>query len=186
MLARIAGDETVPDLARDVFADLGREFAGLQARIRQIEARLMAWHRRDERSRRLTAIPGVGPVGAAMLSLKAPDPHLFASGRQFAAWMGLTPRDHSTAGRTRLGVITRAGDTALRAVLVAGATSAIQQARRGRGWRSPWLVDLLGTKEPKEAAVALANKTARIAWKLMVSGETYDPHRTNPAPAQVA
>jgi transposase len=186
MLARIAGDETVPELAREVFADLGREFAGLQARIRQIEARLMAWHRQDERSRRLTAIPGVGPIGAAMLSLKAPDPHLFRSGRQFAAWMGLTPRDHSTAGRTRLGVITRAGDTALRAVLVAGATSAIQQARRGRGWRSPWLVKLLATKEPKEAAVALANKTARIAWKLMVSGETYDPHRTNPALARAA
>lgn len=186
MLARIAGDETVPELAREVFADLGREFAGLQARIRRIDARLMAWHRRDERSRRLTAIPGVGPIAAVMLSLKAPDPHLFASGRQFAAWMGLTPRDHSTAGKARLGAITRAGDEALRSVLVVGATAAIQQARRGRGWRSPWLVDLLATKEPKEVAVAMANKTARIAWKLMVSGETYDPHRTNPALARAA
>ena len=186
LLARIAGDGSLPELAREVFAALGRDYGRLQGELKKIEARLMAWHRRDERSRRLAQIPGVGPIGAVMLSLKAPDPHLFASGRQFAAWMGLTPRDHSTAGKTRLGVITRAGDAGLRAVLVVGATSAIQQARRGRGWRSPWLVNLLGTKEPKEVAVALANKTARIAWKLMVSGETYDPHRTSPALAEAA
>ena len=186
LLARIAGDGSLPELAREVFAALGRDYGRLQGELKKIEARLMAWHRRDERSRRLAQIPGVGPIGAVMLSLKAPDPHLFASGRQFAAWMGLTPRDHSTAGKTRLGVITRAGDAGLRAVLVVGATSAIQQARRGRGWRSPWLVNLLGRKEPKEAAVALANKTARIAWKLMVSGETYDPHRTSPALAEAA
>jgi transposase len=186
LLARIAGDETLPELAREVFAALGRDYGRLQGELKKIEARLMAWHRRDERSRRLAQIPGVGPIGAVMLSLKAPDPHLFASGRQFAAWMGLTPRDHSTAGKTRLGVITRAGDAALRSVLVVGATSAIQQVRRGRGLRSPWLADLLRRKEPKEAAVALANKTARIAWKLMVSGETYDPHRTSPALAEAA
>jgi transposase len=186
LLARIAGDETLPEVAREVFAALGRDYGRLQGEVRKTEARLMAWHRRDERSRRLAAIPGVGPIGAVMLSLKAPDPHLFASGRQFAAWMGLTPRDHSTAGKTRLGVITRAGDAALRSVLVVGATSAIQQARRGRGWRSPWLAELLRRKEPKEAAVALANKTARIAWRLMVSGEAYDPHRAGPALAEAA
>jgi transposase len=186
LLARIAGDGTLPELAREMFAALGRDYGRLQGEIKKIEAKLMAWHRQDERSRRLAQIPGVGPIGAMMLSLKAPDPHLFPSGRQFAAWMGLTPRDHSTAGKTRLGVITRAGDAALRSVLVVGATSAIRQVRSGRGRRSPWLVDLLRRKEPKEAAVALANKTARIAWKLMVSGETYDPHRTSPALAEAA
>ena len=186
LLARIAGDGTLPDLAREMFAELGRDYGRLQGEIKKIEAKLMAWHRQDERSRRLAQIPGVGPIGAMMLSLKAPDPHLFPSGRQFAAWMGLTPRDHSTAGKTRLGVITRAGDAALRSVLVVGATSAIRQVRSGRGQGSPWLVDLLRRKEPKEAAVALANKTARIAWKLMVSGETYDPHRTSPALAEAA
>ena len=186
LLARIAGDGTVPELAREMFAVLGRDYGRLQGEIKKIEARMMAWHRQDERSRRLAQIPGVGPIGAMMLSLKAPDPHLFRSGRLFAAWMGLTPRDHSTAGKTRLGVITRAGDAALRSVLVVGATSAIRQVRRGRGLRSPWLVDLLRRKEPKEAAVALANKTARIAWKLMVSGETYDPHRASPALAEAA
>jgi transposase len=104
--------------------------------------------------------------------MKTPDPAQFESGRQFAAWIGLTPKDHSTAGKVRLGVITRAGDEALRSVLVVGATAVIQQAQRS-GKASPWLVALLKRKSPKLAAVALANKTARIAWKMMRTGETY-------------
>jgi transposase len=104
--------------------------------------------------------------------MKTPEPELFQSGRQFAAWIGLTPKDHSTAGKLRLGVITRAGDEGLRSVLVAGATAVIQQAQRG-GKASPWLAGLLRRKSPKLAAVALANKTARIAWKMMMTGETY-------------
>ena len=110
-----------------------------------------------------------------MLIMKTPDPHAFRSGRQFAAWMGLTPKDHSTAGKVRLGVITRAGDEALRSTLVVGATAVIQQARRARGRPSPWLAALLARKSPKLAAVALANKMARTAWKLMVSGQHYKP-----------
>ena len=132
----------------------------------------MAWHRADECSRRVAKIPGVGPIGAVLLRMKAPSPELFRSGRQFAAWIGLTPKDHSTAGKVRLGVITRAGDEALRSVLVVGATSVIRQVRRG-GRVSPWLAGLLKRKSPKLAAVALANKMARIAWKLMLTGETY-------------
>ena len=104
--------------------------------------------------------------------MKTPEPELFRSGRQFAAWIGLTPKDHSTAGKVRLGVITRAGDEGLRSVLVVGATAVIQQALRG-GRASPWLTELLKRKPPKLAAVALANKMARIAWKLMATGETY-------------
>jgi transposase len=117
---------------------------------------------------RLAKIPGVGPIGASLLTMKTPDPELFRSGRHFAAWIGLTPKDHSTAGKVRLGVITRAGDEGLRSVLVVGATAVIQQVRRG-GKGSPWLVELLKRKPPKLAAVALANKMARIAWKLMVT-----------------
>ncbi len=132
----------------------------------------MAWHRADECSRRLTKIPGVGPIGAVLLSMKTPEPELFRSGRQFAAWIGLTPRDHSTAGKIRLGVITRAGDEGLRSVLVVGATAVIQHVRRG-GRSSPWLTEPLKRKPPKLAAVALANKMARIAWKLMVTGDNY-------------
>ncbi|SDF92701.1 transposase [Bradyrhizobium brasilense] len=111
--------------------------------------------------------------------MKTPDPHAFRSGRHFAAWLGLTPKDHSTAGRTRLGKITRAGDEDLRRLFVAGATSVIQQVRRGRGNPSRWLVALLKRKPPKLAAVALANKVARIAWKLMATGESYDAARLN-------
>src|SRR5208337_3797521 len=99
------------------------------------------------------------------------DPRAFRSGRDFAAWLGLTPKDHSTAGKQRLGVITRAGDEMLRSLLVVGATAVVQQARRSRGQPSPWLGELIKRKPPKLAAVALANKTARIAWKLMVSGQ---------------
>jgi transposase len=90
-----------------------------------------------------------------------------------ADWLGLTPKDHSTAGKVRLGVITRAGDEALPSVLVVGATAVIRHVQRRAGAASPWLVELLKRKPPKLAAVALANKIARIAWKLMVSGEHY-------------
>jgi transposase len=126
-----------------------------------------------------TKILGVSPIGAVLLTTKTPQPELFRSGRQFAAWIGLTPKDHSTAGKVRLGGITRAGDEGLRTVLVVGATTVIQHAQRS-GRPSPWLTELLKRKSPKLVAVALANKTARIAWKLMVTGENY---ATKSAPA---
>ena len=172
LLDRIAADESVPVLARELFAIQATEYGQLQAQIDKLDTKLTAWHRADECSRRLVKIPSVGPIGAALLRMKTPDPAQFKSGRQFAAWIGLTPKDHSTAGKVRLGVITRAGDEALRSVLVAGATAVIQQAQRS-GKASPWLIELLKRKSPKLAAVALANKTARIAWKMMRTGETY-------------
>jgi len=178
LLADIAQDESVPAMARDLFAIQGREYAQLQVELKAIETRLRAWHRANADSRRLATIPGIGPVGATSLVMKTPDPHAFSSGRHFAAWIGLTPKDHSTAGKTRLGKITRAGDERLRSVLVAGATAVIQQVKQGRGHPSPWLVALLKRKPPKLAAVALANKMARIAWKLMVTGENYNGART--------
>ena len=137
-----------------------------------MEAKLKAWQRNDERSIRLNTIPGIGPIGSALLIMKTPAPELFKSGCQFAAWIGLTPKDHSTGGKLRLGCITRAGNEALRAALVVGAAAVIQHARRS-GNASRWLTELLKRKPPKLAAVALANKMARTAWKLMVSGETY-------------
>jgi len=177
LLALIAQDQTVPAMARELFALQGKDYARLQIEIKTIEAKLMAWHRANATSRRLAKIPGVGPIGATALVMKTPDPHAFPSGRHFAAWLGLTPKDHSTAGKTRLGKITRAGDERLRSVLVAGATAVIQQAKHGRGHPSPWVVALLKRKPPKLAAVALANKIARVAWKLMVTGESYDGAR---------
>lgn len=174
LLNRIATDETVPELARELFALHAREYAQLERDLEEVDAKLMAWHRADECSRRLAQIPGVGPIGASLLMMKTPAPKLFASGRQFAAWLGLTPKDHSTAGKTRQGIITRAGDEALRSTLVVGATALLRYIRAGSGKNaSPWLLDLLRRKPPKLVAVALANKIARIAWKMMVTGESY-------------
>src|ERR1700687_993213 len=186
LLARIAQDETVPTLARELFAMQGRDYAQLQIELKAIEARLVAWHRAHSDSRRLAQIPGLGPIGATTLVMKTPDPRAFPSGRHFAAWLGLTPKDHSTGGKTRLGKITRARDQVLRSPLVAGATAVIQQFRRGRGHPSPWLVALLKRKPPKLAAVALANKIARIAWKLVATGESYDGARMPGASAFAA
>jgi transposase len=177
LLVRIAADAKLPELAKEMFGTLAADHAALELRLSRIDARLQAWQRQDETSRRLMEVPGVGPIGAALLVMKVPDPRAFRSGRDFAAWLGLTPKDHSTAGKQRLGVITRAGDEALRRTLVVGATAVIQHTRRGRGRASPWLTALIARKPAKLAAVALANKTARIAWKLMLSGERYDRER---------
>src|SRR5476651_67952 len=182
LLERIRADESLPALARELFAAQAKEYAQLQAQSDEVDARLVAWHRADECSQRLVKIPGVGPIGAVLLKMKTPAPEMFRSGRQFAAWIGLTPKDHSTAGKVRLGVITRAGDEALRSVMVVGATAVIQHVRRG-GRAPHWLAELLKRKSPKLAAVALANKTARIAWKMMVTGENY---AVKSAPAALA
>lgn len=177
LLARIAADTRLPELAKELFAGYGREYGGLEERIAQIDKQLMAWHKGNELSRRLAEIPAIGPIGATLLVMKVTDPQAFRSGRDFAAWLGLTPKDHSTAGKQRLGIITRAGDETLRSTMVVGATAVTNQVRRGRGQPSPWLAQLVKRKPPKLAAVALANKTARIAWKLMVSGEHYNRER---------
>jgi transposase len=175
LLARIALSADLPKLAKELFAAYDREYAQLERQFLDMEARLMAWHKHNELSRRLVEIPSIGPIGATLMAMKVTNPHAFRCGRDFAAWIGLTPKDHSTAGKTRLGVISRAGDEELRSVLVAGATAVIQQAQKGRGYCPPWLVDLLKRKPAKLVAVALANKMARVAWKLMVSGERYNP-----------
>jgi transposase len=173
LLARIAAARTIPVIARELFAMLGEEYAEVTRKERALERRVIAWHRRNELSRRLAEIPSVGPIGAATAVMKVPDPHAFRRGRDFAAWIGLTPKDHSTAGKQRLGVITRAGDEELRRLLVNGAMSVVKQAQKHPERASRWLVELLNRKPPKLVAVALANKTARIMWKLMVSGERY-------------
>jgi transposase len=177
LLVRIASDPALPALAKELFATHRKEYERLKVEIAKIEAKLLAWHKDNELSRRLVKIPGIGPIGASLMAMKVVDPQAFRCGRDFSAWIGLTPKDHSTAGKKRLGIITRAGDERLRSVLVAGATAVIKQARRGKGQASPWLMALLKRKPPKLAAVALANKNARVAWKLMVSGEHYNPAR---------
>src|SRR3954463_16622771 len=110
LLERIQADESLPGLARELFVAQAKEYTQLQARIDEVDAKLLAWHRADECSRRLAKIPGVGPIGAVLLTMKTPAPELFRSGRQFAAWIGLTPKDHLSGGEGRRGVFTRAGD----------------------------------------------------------------------------
>ena len=177
LLERLVSDSGVPADAQEAFMTLGKEFRELAPRIAELDAKLLAWHRGNELSQRLREVPTIGPIGACLLPIKIPDPSIFRSGRRCAAWIGLTAKDHSSGGKQRLGHITRAGDETLRAVLVCGATAYIAQVRRGRTKPSPWLAELLKRKPPKLAAVALANKTARIAWKLMVSGQRYDRAR---------
>jgi transposase len=174
-----ADDATVPAPAKQAIALLGREIEHIEARLRAIETKLMQQHKANPVSRRLAAIPGIGPIAALNLALRV-DATQFKSARHFAAWLGLVPRECSTAGRQRLGGISRAGDERLRQLLVLGATAVIQHAKPGRPAASPWLLNLLGRKPRKLAAVALANKTARIVWAMMTSGEAY---RLRPAAA---
>lgn len=173
LLDRILDDTTLPEMAQDLFRQQASEYSAVVARLKEIEDKLMAWHRHDELSRRIATIPGVGPVGSVLLSIKAPPAGNFKSARHFAAWLGLTPKDHSTGGRTRLGKITKAGDPAIRSVLVVGATALLRHIRSGRTTPSPWVASMLERKPPKLVAVALANKFARIAWRLMISGGNY-------------
>ena len=171
LLQRLASDEGVPALAHEMISMLASQLDGLGIKLKAIEARLMAWHRQDQTSQCLATIPGIGPIGGVSFALKVADPKGFRSGRHFAAWIGITPRENSTAGKHRPGKISRQGDESLRRRLVLGATAVIQQAKRGRA--APWLLGLLAKKSKKVAAVALANKMARIVWAMMVSGETY-------------
>jgi transposase len=175
LLAELAQSRAVPELAHDLFVMLAGQYRHACAQLKEVDSRLLALHRGNAVSQRLAAVPSIGPIGAMALAAKAVEVQRFRSGRDFAAWLGLTPKDHSTAGRKRQGIITRAGDEMVRSILVAGAMAVIQQVKIGRGRASPWLVELVKHKKPKLAAVALANKTARIAWKLMLSGERYRP-----------
>jgi transposase len=173
LLKRVAADGAIPAVARNILALLGEQLAALQEQVEALERGLLAWHQSCALSRRLATIPGIGPIAATALVMKVPDPAVFRSARHFAAWLGLTPKDHSTAGRQRLGGITRAGDEGLRRLLVVGATAVVQHTKPGKG--SAWLLGLIARKPRKLAAVAWANKAARAAWAMMISGEAYRP-----------
>ena len=172
--AEIAGDDTLPGSAAQAFGVLGQEIDRIEARLAEADSKLMARHKAQDgvgpESRMLAEVPGIGPIGALNLVLRV-EASQFKSGRHFAAWLGLTPRDHSTGGKQRMGGITRAGNERLRQLLVLGATSVIRHAKPGRA--SAWLLALLERRPRKLAAVALANKMARIVWAMMTSGESY-------------
>lgn len=186
LVARVLDDETAPVLARELMATLAKEFASVCERLEKIEAKMMAWHKSNAMSRNLAEIEGVGPIGASLMVMKTPVPQQFKSARCYPAWIGMTPKDHSTAGKQKLGSITHAGDEMLRRVLVAGAMSVCKIAKSRPERVSPWLRALVARKPLMVAAVALANKNARIAWKMMVTGEVYDASRSRAAQAQAA
>jgi transposase len=182
LLERLGQDQAIPQLAKEMFVMLAGQYRHVNAQLTEIEAKMKAFYRGNELCKRLAEVPVIGLVTATAMVAKVTAPKMFGSGRNFSAWIGLTPKDHSTAGRLKLGVITRAGDVMLRSLLVCGATAVIRQVKlqikAGKTANvSPWLLDLVRRKPAKLAAVALANKAARIAWKLMVSGERYDARK---------
>jgi transposase len=172
LLQRAHAEEAgVPALAREMLSVLSGQLDALDAKLKALETRLTVLHKQDPVSQCLATQPGIGPIGAISFALKVADPKGFRSGRHFAAWLGLTPKQNSTGGRHRQGRISRQGDEGLRKLLVLGATAVIRFAKAGRA--SPWLINLLARRPKKLAAVALANKMARTLWAMMVSGETY-------------
>ena len=173
LLTAIERETAIPSEAREMACVLGQQIDDLDTRIKEIDVKLTAAHKANEVSQRLATIPGVGPVTALTLAIEI-DPKAFESGRHLAAWIGLTPREHSTGGKQRMGGISRAGNERLRVLLVVGATSVIRAAMRADSKQmTDWLRALLQRKPRKVAAVALANKMARVAWALMTRGEVY-------------
>lgn len=176
-LARqIAAKEVAPDvppMAMQILGLLCGQVLDTHVRLQTIDRSILALQRTDEVARRLSTIPGIGPVGATALAASVADPNQFRSGREFAAWLGLTPSQNSSGGKDRLGRITKMGDRYLRKLLVVGATSLIRGARYRPETADPRLVALLARKPVRVASVAMANKMARIAWAVMVRGEVY-------------
>jgi transposase len=167
-----ADDDRIPTAARFSLEVLARQYANVTTEIGGLDKRIHAWHRSCEDSRRLEEIPGVGPIVATALVAEVGDWKAFASGRSLAAWIGLVPRQHSTGGKERLGGISKQGNRYLRWLLVAGAMAVIRYARQ-HGTKRLWLARIMERRPIKVAAVALANKIARMAWAMMVRGERF-------------
>jgi transposase len=173
LLTAIAADPSIPSVAKEMLALLGEQIEHLDGKIAALEVELTAMHKANPVSRLLATAPGIGPISALSFALTV-DPAAFASGRHLAAWLGLTPKQYSTGGKPRLGGISRAGNERLRALLVNGAISVINAVqRRGSKPATPWLLKLLARRPKKVAAVALANKMARMLWAMMTTGEVY-------------
>ena len=175
-LAAIVTDESnshaLPAAMKWALQSLLDQFAALQQQIGELDRAIHAQHRANDLSQRLETIPGIGVIGATAIAATIADPSAFKTGRDFAAWVGLVPRQYSTGGKEKLGGISKQGDRYLRRLLVIGATAVIQQARR-HPEKHRWIMTLLAKKPAKLVAVAVANKMARIAWAVMAKGGTY-------------
>ncbi len=173
LVALLDADDDMPAQARQAIAELHKRFGELATGIQSCEAEIVKHARTDPTARRLATIPGIGPITASLIAATVVDISRFKTARQFAAWLGLVPRQHSTAGKTRLGRITKAGNREIRKLRVLGATSMVGRAE---GWHSAlgaWLRDILQRRPVRLVTVALANKMARIVWALLTTGEEY-------------
>ena len=172
-IAADANDKRLPEVARACVAALGTQLQTLKAQILEFDRMIRAWHRSNEASRRLDDIPGVGPALATALIASIADPKAFRSGRDFSAWIGLVPKQNSSGGKDRLGSISKRGDRYLRSLFTTGALAVIRYAKIHGTRHRPWLTALLARRPTKVAAIALANKIARMAWAMMARGERY-------------
>lgn len=167
-------DERLPNSARTALLEMAEQIEKLTARVEALDTKIVAAVKADEAARRLTTIPGVGPIIAATVRAAVPDPAAFRTGRDLAAWIGITPRANSSGGKERLGKISKQGNKQLRTLLIVGATSILKQVRRGVKLPA-WVVSLIARRPYKVAAAALANKMARTIWALLVKGGIYQP-----------
>jgi transposase len=176
-LARMVDDtrQPLPDTVRSALRALVAQLDEVEERIREIEAQLLAWHRTDETSQRLATIPGVGPITASAIAATVADSSQFRSGREFAAWLGLVPRQRASGNKNVLSGISKRGDKYIRRLLISGATAILRYSRAKPTPQRVWVNALLERRPAKVAAVALANKNARIVWALMAKKECYQP-----------
>jgi transposase len=168
-----AEGEALPELALSALRLIAAQIDDANEKIEVLEKEIVTQHRRDEASRRLASIPGIGPIIASAIRASVPDASVFKSGRQFAAWLGVVPRQNSTGGKDRLGGITKSGNRYIRRLLIIGATGLIRYKRENIPGGRGWVAALLARKPVRLVTVALANKMARIAWAILCRGETY-------------
>ena len=174
-VVRDESDARLPALARAALRAAVAQLEALEKQIATVEAEIVAWHKANAASRRLSTIPGVGPITASAIVATVGDAAPFRSARHFAAWLGLVPRQSSTGGKQRLGGVSKMGDRYLRTLLVLGATAMVGLARRTKPPALAWVTSLLERKPARLVTLALANKTARIVWALLTRGGTYRP-----------
>jgi transposase len=170
-IVREEGDARLPDLARQVLQVLAAQIEQLEAAVAAIEKQLMAWHKSNPVSQRLATIPGIGPIIATAIAATVTHPSCFRGGREFAAWLGLVPRQNSTGGKVRLGGISKRGNRYLRRLLINGASANLLRSKATNA--DPWVIGLRRRRPSLVVAVALANKTARMAWAVMQRKENY-------------